>query len=120
MLKNHKVQAHYRPKSAVTFLLVTHGSPASLGIVHSSSCGPVPESNMMYKFPSPVALSLIAAKDRYVVFGFCRGWISDVPFKKPVVQFQALISRELRSGTAKTIRLARGVSTMHCGCALTL
>lgn len=37
----------YRPKSTVTLRLVTHGSPASFGTVHSSTCGPVPESNMM-------------------------------------------------------------------------
>lgn len=73
----HMLQ-HYRSKSTVTFLLVTQESPARLGTVHSSTCGPFPESKRMYTFPSPVALSLMAARERYVVFGFWRGSISDV------------------------------------------
>ena len=69
----------------------------------------------MYTLPSPVTRSLMAARERNVVFVFWRGLISDVWFRKPVVQFHALNTRELRSGTAKRIRLVKGVSCTHSG-----
>ena len=51
-------------KSTVTFLLVTQGSPALSGTVHSSTCGPLPESNIMYTLLFPIVLSLSADRER--------------------------------------------------------
>ena len=69
----------------------------------------------MYTFPTSVALSLIAASERYVVFGFCRGAIAAVWSKNPVEQFHAFKTSELASGTVKRIILVNGVSCVHCG-----
>ena len=109
---------HYRNyRSIVTFRLVTQGSPVRSGTVHSSTSGPFPESYMTYTLPLPDTRSLIAARERYVVLGFCRGLISAVWSEKPAEQFHAFRTSELASGTAKRIRLVRGVSCVHCGSA---
>lgn len=69
----------------------------------------------MYRSPSPDVLSLMDARERYVVFAFCRGSISGVWSEKPEVQFQALRISVLRSALAKIIKLVRGVSCVHSG-----
>ena len=70
---------------------------------------------MTYRSPSPDFLSLMDARDRYVVFAFCRGSISGVWSEKPEVQFQALRISLLRFALVKMIKFVKGVSCVHSG-----
>ena len=83
-----------------------------MGTVHSSTCGPLPESNMIYRL-FHVSILPVAARERNVVFGFCKGPISEVWSEKPDVQFHELKTRELRSGTAKRIKWVKDISVVQ-------